>query len=117
MKSRRNNCAQFCDTDYWPLLAEQETCINLALGLGQVSRQPYGAIILDSVLKVTVDSTFFSRSRVVSPVLDVIDWKTFQYFPSKDLQRGVLDWKLDFHWEPLADSERKALPSPISPIR
>ncbi|XP_006770239.1 PREDICTED: polypeptide N-acetylgalactosaminyltransferase 15 isoform X1 [Myotis davidii] len=57
------------------------------------------------------------RSRVVSPVLDVIDWKTFQYYPSKDLQRGVLDWKLDFHWEPLSDSERKALPSPISPIR
>ncbi|NP_001193376.1 polypeptide N-acetylgalactosaminyltransferase 15 precursor [Sus scrofa] len=57
------------------------------------------------------------RSRVVSPVLDVIDWKTFQYYPSKDLQRGVLDWKLDFHWEPLPEHERKALPSPISPIR
>ncbi|XP_010996353.1 polypeptide N-acetylgalactosaminyltransferase 15 [Camelus dromedarius] len=57
------------------------------------------------------------RSRVVSPVLDVIDWKTFQYYPSKDLQRGVLDWKLDFHWEPLPERERKALPSPISPIR
>ncbi|XP_057596327.1 polypeptide N-acetylgalactosaminyltransferase 15 isoform X1 [Hippopotamus amphibius kiboko] len=57
------------------------------------------------------------RSRVVSPVLDVIDWKTFQYYPSKDVQRGVLDWKLDFHWEPLPERERKALPSPISPIR
>uniref|UniRef100_A0A8C3WGH7 Polypeptide N-acetylgalactosaminyltransferase n=1 Tax=Catagonus wagneri TaxID=51154 RepID=A0A8C3WGH7_9CETA len=57
------------------------------------------------------------RSRVVSPVLDVIDWKTFQYYPSKDLQRGVLDWKLDFHWEPLPEHERKALPSPISPVR
>ncbi|XP_054585447.1 polypeptide N-acetylgalactosaminyltransferase 15 isoform X2 [Eptesicus fuscus] len=56
-------------------------------------------------------------SRVVSPVLDVIDWKTFQYYPSKDLQRGVLDWKLDFHWEPLSDRERKARLSPISPIR
>lgn len=63
------------------------------------------------------DSIILSRSRVVSPVLDVIDWKTFQYYPSKDLQRGVLDWKLDFHWEPLSDSERKALLSPISPIR
>ncbi|XP_037701354.1 polypeptide N-acetylgalactosaminyltransferase 15 [Choloepus didactylus] len=57
------------------------------------------------------------RSRVVSPVIDVIDWKTFQYYPSKDLQRGVLDWKLDFHWEPLPEHERKALQSPISPIR
>ncbi|XP_047387850.1 polypeptide N-acetylgalactosaminyltransferase 15 isoform X2 [Sciurus carolinensis] len=57
------------------------------------------------------------RSRVVSPVIDVIDWKTFQYYPSKELQRGVLDWKLDFHWEPLPEHERKALQSPISPIR
>ncbi|XP_026352741.1 polypeptide N-acetylgalactosaminyltransferase 15 isoform X4 [Ursus arctos] len=56
-------------------------------------------------------------SRVVSPVIDVIDWKTFQYYPSKALQRGVLDWKLDFHWEPLPERERNALPSPISPIR
>ncbi|KAM5279577.1 polypeptide N-acetylgalactosaminyltransferase 15 [Ctenodactylus gundi] len=55
------------------------------------------------------------RSRVVSPVIDIIDWKTFQYYPSKELQRGVLDWKLDFHWEPLP--ERRALESPISPIR
>ncbi|XP_005317303.2 polypeptide N-acetylgalactosaminyltransferase 15 isoform X1 [Ictidomys tridecemlineatus] len=57
------------------------------------------------------------RSRVVSPVIDVIDWKTFQYYPSKDLQRGVLDWKLDFHWEPLPENERKALRFPTSPIR
>lgn len=32
----------------------QETCINLALGLGQVSTQPYGANILESVLKITM---------------------------------------------------------------
>lgn len=63
------------------------------------------------------DSTLLSRSRVVSPVIDVIDWKTLQYYPSKDLQRGVLDWKLDFHWEPLPERERKALRSPISPVR
>ena len=57
------------------------------------------------------------RSRVVSPVLDVIDWKTFQYYPSDDQQRGVLDWKLDFHWEPLPELKKKALASPVSPIR
>lgn len=56
------------------------------------------------------------RSRVVSPVIDVIDWKTLQYSASK-LQRGVLDWKLDFRWEPLREQELKALPSPISPVR
>ncbi|KAM7063999.1 polypeptide N-acetylgalactosaminyltransferase 15 [Molossus nigricans] len=57
------------------------------------------------------------RSRVVSPVIDVIDWKTFQYHPSKDPQRAVLDWKLDLHWEALSESKRKDLLSPISPIR
>ncbi|GAB1298696.1 Polypeptide N-acetylgalactosaminyltransferase 15 [Apodemus speciosus] len=56
------------------------------------------------------------RSRVVSPVIDVIDWKTLQYFASS-LQRGALDWKLDFRWEPLGKQEQKARPSPISPIR
>uniref|UniRef100_A0A8C6GYW7 Polypeptide N-acetylgalactosaminyltransferase n=1 Tax=Mus spicilegus TaxID=10103 RepID=A0A8C6GYW7_MUSSI len=56
------------------------------------------------------------RSRVVSPVIDVIDWKTLQYSASK-LHRGTLDWKLDFRWEPLGEQEQKALPSPISPVR
>lgn len=62
-------------------------------------------------------SSILSRSRVVSPVIDVIDWKTFQYSAVKHLQRGVLDWKLDFRWEPLGEQEQKARPSPISPIR
>ncbi|KAH0502377.1 Polypeptide N-acetylgalactosaminyltransferase 15 [Microtus ochrogaster] len=57
------------------------------------------------------------RSRVVSPVIDVIDWKTLQYSAVKQLQRGVLDWKLDFQWEPLGEQEQEALSSPISPIR
>lgn len=62
-------------------------------------------------------SSILSRSRVVSPVIDVIDWKTFQYSAAKQLQRGVMDWKLDFRWEPLGEQEQKALPSPTSPIR
>ncbi|XP_069874744.1 polypeptide N-acetylgalactosaminyltransferase 15 isoform X1 [Dipodomys merriami] len=57
------------------------------------------------------------RSRVVSPLIDVIDWKTFQYYPAQELQRGVLDWKLELHWEPLSEPEKKARPSPISPVR
>lgn len=63
------------------------------------------------------DLTVPSRSRVVSPVLDVIDWKTLQYYPSEDQQRGVLDWKLDFRWEPLPERERRALASPVSPLQ
>ncbi|XP_009674700.2 polypeptide N-acetylgalactosaminyltransferase 15 isoform X2 [Struthio camelus] len=56
-------------------------------------------------------------NSVVSPIIDVIDWKTFQYYHSVGLHRGVFDWKLDFHWEPVPDHEEKVRQSPISPIR
>ncbi|NWS09323.1 GLT15 acetylgalactosaminyltransferase, partial [Motacilla alba] len=58
-----------------------------------------------------------SRNSVISPVIDVIDWKTFQYYHSVGLHRGVFDWKLDFHWEPVPEHEEKVRQSPISPIR
>ncbi|NWI41798.1 GLT15 acetylgalactosaminyltransferase, partial [Picathartes gymnocephalus] len=58
-----------------------------------------------------------NRNSVVSPVIDVIDWKTFQYYHSVSLHRGVFDWKLDFHWEPVPEHEEKVRQSPISPIR
>ncbi|KFW89504.1 Polypeptide N-acetylgalactosaminyltransferase 15, partial [Phalacrocorax carbo] len=57
-----------------------------------------------------------NRNSVVSPVIDVIDWKTFQYYHSVGLHRGVFDWKLDFHWEPVPEHEEKVQQSPISPI-
>ncbi|RXM28669.1 Polypeptide N-acetylgalactosaminyltransferase 15 [Acipenser ruthenus] len=55
------------------------------------------------------------RSHVVSPVLDAIDWKTFQYYHSVDPQRGVFDWKIDFHWEPVPKYEKKQHGSLVSP--
>ncbi|XP_061207016.1 polypeptide N-acetylgalactosaminyltransferase 15 isoform X1 [Neopsephotus bourkii] len=58
-----------------------------------------------------------NRNSVVSPVIDVIDWKTFQYYHSVSLHRGVFDWKLNFHWEPVPEHEEKVRQSPISPIR
>ncbi|KAG8442947.1 hypothetical protein GDO86_011675 [Hymenochirus boettgeri] len=58
-----------------------------------------------------------NRNRVASPILDVIDWKTFYYYHSSVLQRGVFDWKLDFHWSPLPELEVKARHSPIMPFR
>ncbi|XP_014347978.1 polypeptide N-acetylgalactosaminyltransferase 15 [Latimeria chalumnae] len=57
------------------------------------------------------------RTRVVSPIIDVIDWKTFRYYHSVDPQRGVFDWKLDFHWEALLESDHKGRVTPVSPIR
>lgn len=57
MKSRIS-FAQYCDTDYCPLLAiiseEKETCINPAPGLGQANMQTLQTAILDSVFKVTM---------------------------------------------------------------
>ncbi|XP_075443002.1 polypeptide N-acetylgalactosaminyltransferase 15 isoform X2 [Ascaphus truei] len=58
-----------------------------------------------------------NRNRIVSPVLDVIDWKTFDYYPSADLQQGVFDWNLNFHWINLAKHEEKVRQSPIIPFR
>ncbi|NWT82147.1 GLT15 acetylgalactosaminyltransferase, partial [Lanius ludovicianus] len=58
-----------------------------------------------------------NRNSVVSPVIDVIDWKTFQYYHSVGLHRGVFDWKLNFHWEAVPEHEEKVRQSPISPIR
>lgn len=84
--------------------------------LGHTSHRPCSCPQLVSHLHSCLSSAL-SRSRVVSPVIDVIDWKTFQYSAVKQLQRGVLDWKLDFRWEPLGEQEQEALPSPISPIR
>ncbi|MGH0134516.1 UNVERIFIED_CONTAM: hypothetical protein FKN15_061362, partial [Acipenser sinensis] len=68
-------------------------------------------------LEPLLDRIAGDRSRVVSPVLDVIDWKTFQYYHSVDPQRGVFDWKLDFHWEPVPKYEKKQHGSLVSPVR
>ncbi|XP_018431894.1 PREDICTED: polypeptide N-acetylgalactosaminyltransferase 15 [Nanorana parkeri] len=58
-----------------------------------------------------------NRNRIVSPILDVIDWKMYDYYHSPDLRHGVFDWKLDFHWVTLAESEEKVRQSPITPFR
>ncbi|XP_067907528.1 polypeptide N-acetylgalactosaminyltransferase 15-like [Heterodontus francisci] len=68
-------------------------------------------------LEPLLDRITYDRTRVVSPVIDVIDWKTFQYYHSVDPQRGVFNWKLDFHWEPIPEYEQKWRKSPISPIQ
>lgn len=39
------------------------------------------------------------RTRVVSPIIDLIDWRSFQYNATQWPVRGVFDWRLDFHWD------------------
>ncbi|XP_034456515.1 polypeptide N-acetylgalactosaminyltransferase 15-like [Hippoglossus hippoglossus] len=56
------------------------------------------------------------RSRVVSPIMDVIDWQTLQYNATRWPVRGVFDWKLDFFWEsnlPLPDKDPDSAVQPL----
>ncbi|CAN9503855.1 unnamed protein product [Ophioblennius macclurei] len=39
------------------------------------------------------------RTKVVSPIIDEIDWQTFQYNATQWPVQGMFDWRLDFHWE------------------
>uniref|UniRef100_H3DK58 Polypeptide N-acetylgalactosaminyltransferase n=1 Tax=Tetraodon nigroviridis TaxID=99883 RepID=H3DK58_TETNG len=39
------------------------------------------------------------RTRVVSPIIDAIDWRTFRYNATQWPVRGVFNWRLDFRWE------------------
>ncbi|KAM4028829.1 polypeptide N-acetylgalactosaminyltransferase 15 isoform 2-T2 [Anomaloglossus baeobatrachus] len=57
------------------------------------------------------------RNCIVSPVLDVIDWRTLNYYHTTDLRQGVIDWSLDFHWVTLSESDQKVRQSPIIPFR
>uniref|UniRef100_A0AAQ4QFS5 Polypeptide N-acetylgalactosaminyltransferase n=1 Tax=Gasterosteus aculeatus aculeatus TaxID=481459 RepID=A0AAQ4QFS5_GASAC len=53
------------------------------------------------------------RTRVVSPIMDVIDWQTFEYNATQWPVIGVFDWRLDFHWESnsrLQDKDSAARP-------
>ncbi|XP_055389238.1 putative polypeptide N-acetylgalactosaminyltransferase 13, partial [Condylostylus longicornis] len=42
----------------------------------------------------------------VSPILDIINSKTFQYEKGKSYLKGGFDWKLNFNWIPMTEKER-----------
>lgn len=57
-------------------------------------------------------------SAVVCPVIDVIDWNTFEYLGnSGEPQIGGFDWRLVFTWHPVPDYEQKRRHSPTDVIR
>ncbi|XP_019905762.2 polypeptide N-acetylgalactosaminyltransferase 15 isoform X2 [Esox lucius] len=66
-------------------------------------------------LQPLLERVALDRTRVVSPIIDIIDWQTFQYNATQWPQRGVFDWRLDFYWETL--SEQKRQHSPVEPVR
>ncbi|XP_045550841.1 polypeptide N-acetylgalactosaminyltransferase 12 isoform X2 [Salmo salar] len=57
-------------------------------------------------------------SAVVCPVIDVIDWNTFQYLGnSGEPHLGGFDWRLVFTWHPVPEYEQKHRRSAIDVIR
>ncbi|XP_054462337.1 polypeptide N-acetylgalactosaminyltransferase 15-like [Anoplopoma fimbria] len=57
------------------------------------------------------------RTRVVSPIMDVIDWQTFQYNATQWPVRGVFDWRLDFYWESKPQLQDKDPDSAVRPVQ
>uniref|UniRef100_A0A3P9AI73 Polypeptide N-acetylgalactosaminyltransferase n=1 Tax=Esox lucius TaxID=8010 RepID=A0A3P9AI73_ESOLU len=57
-------------------------------------------------------------SAVVCPVIDVIDWNTFQYLGNPgEPQIGGFDWRLVFTWHPVPEYEQRRRRSAIDVIR
>lgn len=55
---------------------------------------------------------------MVCPVIDVIDWNTFQYLGhAGEPQIGGFDWRLVFTWHTIPDYEQKRRRSPVDVIR
>ena len=58
------------------------------------------------------------ESAVVCPVIDVIDWNTFEYLGNAgEPQIGGFDWRLVFTWHTVPEKERIRMRSPIDIIR
>lgn len=58
------------------------------------------------------------ESAVVCPVIDVIDWNTFEYLGNPgEPQIGGFDWRLVFTWHVVPQRERALMRSPIDVIR
>lgn len=59
-----------------------------------------------------------NESTIVCPVIDTIDWNTFEYYMQTDEPMiGGFDWRLTFQWHSVPEVERKRRKSRIDPIR
>ncbi|KAJ0054950.1 hypothetical protein NL108_008657, partial [Boleophthalmus pectinirostris] len=59
-----------------------------------------------------------NASTVICPVIDTIDWNTFEYYMQTDEPMiGGFDWRLTFQWHSVPEVERKRRKSRTDPIR
>ncbi|XP_071323988.1 polypeptide N-acetylgalactosaminyltransferase 14 isoform X2 [Trachinotus anak] len=56
-------------------------------------------------------------TRVVSPVIDIINMDTFAYVAASADLRGGFDWSLHFKWEQLSPEQRAHRLDPTQPIK
>lgn len=63
-------------------------------------------------------SLFYQDStRVISPVIDIINMETFKYLAASSELRGGFDWSMHFKWERLSEEEIANRIDPVSPIK
>ncbi|XP_073868144.1 polypeptide N-acetylgalactosaminyltransferase 14 isoform X7 [Macaca fascicularis] len=62
-------------------------------------------------------SAMTDYTRVVCPVIDIINLDTFTYIESASELRGGFDWSLHFQWEQLSPEQKARRLDPTEPIR
>ena len=76
------------------------------------------ALKILSQVPLLFDRIMVEPTAVVGPVIDVIDWNTFQYLGNPgEPQIGGFDWRLVFTWHPVPEYEQKRRSSPTDVIR
>ncbi|XP_039255294.2 polypeptide N-acetylgalactosaminyltransferase 4-like [Styela clava] len=73
---------------------------------------------MDGWLEPLLERIMQEESAVVVPVIDTIDYDTFQYYyGGHEPQIGGFDWRLTFQWHSIPYAERKRRKGPVDPIR
>ncbi|KAM9838637.1 polypeptide N-acetylgalactosaminyltransferase 15-like [Aulostomus maculatus] len=71
----------------------------------------------DGWLESLLERVAQDRTRVVSPIMDVIHWQTFQYNATQWPVRGVFNWRLDFSWESNPEVQDEDPDLAVQPVR